>query len=504
MTGVTTPSESGGVHHAGVVAGLGLWLGPTLAVLVYVLLGSATLEEPARRLAAVTVLMAVWWITEAIPLSATAMLPLVLFHPLNIQPIGDATGGYAHPLVFLFMGGLFLGQALERWGAHRRLALSVILLVGTSPRRIVAGIMLAAALLSAFVSNTATAMMMLPIVTSIALLAGGDEPNRSEAKSYATCLLLALAYSSSIGGTMTITGTAPNAILSAYMRDELGTAIGWGQWLKFGVPLVAILLPITWLVLVFVASPVKIAEIPGGRAHIRGLLERMGRPNRGELLAMGVFLLTALLWITHKPVTDRLNAWLTNGGKEGVGVTGLNDTAIAIGATVLLFLLPAGRGKRVLDWKTAERIPWGVLILFGGGLSLAGAFGVTGLDQWLGGLMAGAKGLHPLIILLGVTTLIVFMTELTSNTATTSTMLPVLGAAAVGLGIQAQPLVIAAAVAASCAFMLPVATPPNAIVFSSGRVTIRSMMKAGVWLNIASITTIAGLVWFLGGRLLAY
>lgn len=504
MTSGAGPSEAGGSDRAGGLNSAGLWLAPLLAVLVYVLLGSAALDEPARRLAAVTTLMAVWWITEAIPLPATAMLPLVLFHPLNIQPIGDATRGYAHPLVFLFMGGLFLGQALERWGAHRRLALSVILLVGTSPRRIVAGIMLAAALLSAFVSNTATAMMMLPIVTSIALLAGGDDPQRKEAKAYATCLLLGLAYASSIGGAMTLTGTAPNGILSAYMRDTLETPIGWGQWLKFGVPLVAILLPITWLVLVFVASPVKIDQIPGGRAHIRGLLDRMGRPSRGEVLAIGTFLLTALLWITHQPVTDRLNAWLTNGGKEGAGVTGLQDAAIAIGGATLLFLLPAGRGQRVLDWKSAERIPWGVLILFGGGLSLAGAFGATGLDQWLGGLMAGAKGVHPLLILLGVTTLIVFMTELTSNTATTSTMLPVLGAAAVGLGIQAQPLVIAAAVAASCAFMLPVATPPNAIVFSSGRVTIRSMMRAGLWLNIASITIIAGLVWFLGGQLLGY
>jgi solute carrier family 13 (sodium-dependent dicarboxylate transporter), member 2/3/5 len=492
--------DASATKETGAIRSVGLWLAPALAVAVYLLLGSATLDEPARRLAGVTVLMAVWWITEAIPLPATAMLPLVLFHPLDIQPIGDATRGYAHPLVFLFMGGLFLGQALERWGAHRRLALRVILMVGTSPRRIVAGIMLAAALLSAFVSNTATAMMMLPIVTSIALLAGGEAPDHKDAKSYATCLLLALAYASSIGGTMTLTGTAPNGILSAYMRDELGTPIGWGQWLKFGIPLVAILLPITWLVLVFVASPVRISEIPGGRAHIRGLLDRMGKPSRGEWLAMGVFAVTALLWISHGPITDAINA----GRMPEDQLTGLHDTAIAIGATVLLFLLPAGRGKRVLDWKSAERIPWGVLILFGGGLSLAGAFGATGLDGWLGGLMAGAKGLHPLLILLGVTTLIVFMTELTSNTATTSTMLPVLGAAAIGLGIAPQPLVIAAAVAASCAFMLPVATPPNAIVFSSGKVSIRSMMNAGLWLNIASITVIAGLVWLLGGRLLGY
>ncbi|MEM9373661.1 MAG: SLC13 family permease, partial [Planctomycetota bacterium] len=435
-----------------------------------------------------------------IPLPATAMLPLVLFHPLGIQPIGDATRGYAHPLVFLFMGGLFLGQALERWGAHRRLALSVILLVGTSPRRIVAGIMIAAAFLSAFVSNTATAMMMLPIVTSIALLAGGEDPDRPEATSYATCLLLGLAYASSIGGAMTLTGTAPNGILSAYMRDELGTTIGWGQWLKLGIPLVLIMLPATWMLLVFIAMPVRISDIPGGRGHIRGLLDRMGRPGRGELLAIGTFALTALLWVVHRSITS----WLNAGRSPEDRLVGLQDASISIGGCILLFLLPAGDGRRVLDWKSAERIPWGVLILFGGGLSLAGAFGATGLDQWLGGLMSGADGVHPLLLVLGVTAVIVFMTELTSNTATTSTMLPVLGAAAAGLGIQAEPLVIAAAVGASCAFMLPVATPPNAIVFSSGRISIRSMIRAGLWLNVLSIFTITGLVWFLGGILLGY
>lgn len=487
-------------RDAGPVQNAGLLIGPAAAGAVYILLANATLDEPARRLAAVTVLMAVWWITEAIPLAATALLPLVLFHPLGIQKIGDATDGYAHPLVFLFMGGLLLGQGLERWGAHRRLALHVILLVGTSPRRIVAGVMLAAALLSAFVSNTATAMMMLPIVTSIALLAGGDAPDRPEARSYAVCLLLGLAYASSIGGVMTLTGTAPNGILAAFMRDELGTPLTWGGWLRLGVPLVAVLLPVSWAVLVYVSSPVRIAAIPGGRSHIRGLLDRMGRPGRGEVLAMGVFALTAASWILHAPVT----AWLNNGRTGTDRWIGLHDAAIAIGGASLLFALPAGQGRRVLDWRSAERIPWGVLLLFGGGLSLASAFGATGLDAWLGGLLAGAKGVHPFVLLLGVTAMIVFMTELTSNTATTSTMLPVLGAAAGGLGVEAQPLVIAAAVGASCAFMLPVATPPNAIVFSSGRVTIRDMAKAGLWLNLASIVIIAALVGGLGGRLLGY
>lgn len=494
--------ETAQIEGGGRIRAIGLWAGPAMALGLYLMLGSATLDEPARRLAAVTTLMAAWWITEAIPLAATALLPLVLFQPLGIQPIGDASRGYAHPLVFLFMGGLILGQGLERWGAHRRLALVVILLVGTSPRRIVAGVMLSAALLSAFVSNTATAMMMVPIVTSIALLAGGDDPDGPDARSYATCLLLGLAYASSIGGTMTITGTPPNGILASYMQDSLDRPLSWGHWLRFGVPLVVVMLPLAWVILVYVASPVRIGSIPGGRAHIRGLLDRMGGASRGEKMAIGVFALTAVLWIGHQPVTGWINDRLASAGKPGI--PGLHDAAVGIGGALLLFLLPAGQGKRVLEWKHAQRIPWGVLLLFGGGLSLAGAFGATGLDVWIGGLLAVAKGVHPMLILLGVTTLIVFLTELTSNTATTSAMLPVLGSAAAGMGVQAEPLVIAAAVAASCAFMLPVATPPNAIVFSSGRVTIGRMARAGLWMNGASILVITLLVGLLGHWLLGY
>lgn len=476
---------------------IGVWLGPVAALAVYALLSGATLDEPARRLAAVVVLMAVWWVTEAIPLAATALIPLVLFHPLGIVPIRQAAAGYADPVIFLFMGGLMLGQALERWGAHRRLALHVILAVGTGPRQLVAGVMIAAALLSAFVSNTATAVMMLPIVSSIALLAGGDEPGSPHARRYSVCLLIGLAWACSIGGLATITGSPPNGILVGFMADQLETQVSWGQWLLIGLPVTLVLLPAAWFVLVFVATPVRIGAIAGGRGHIRTLLERMGRPVRGERVTIAVFALAAAAWILHAPITARLNA----GRGAGDRLVGLQDASIAIGAALLLFVLPAGRGVRVMDWKTAEKIPWGVLLLFGGGLSLASAFGATGLDVWLGGLLAGMGSPSPILVVLGVTGLIIFMTELTSNTATTSTMLPVLAAAAEGLGMDAKPLVIAAALSASCAFMLPVATPPNAIVFGSGQVTIRDMVRAGLWMNLISIGVITAYISLIGPRL---
>ncbi len=487
-----------GTQSNGRVSTLGLWLGPALALACYAMLAGAAMDEPARRLAGVTVLMAVWWITEAVPLAATALLPLVLFHPLGIARIKDAAAPFADPVIFLFMGGLMLGAALERWGAHRRLALHVILRVGVGPRRVVAGVMIAAAFLSAFVSNTATAVMMLPIVTSIAALAGGDDPDGPDAGRYTACLLIGMAWACSIGGMATITGSPPNGIFVGFMADRYGAQIGWGQWLLVGLPVTLLLLPAAWAVLVHLALPVRIGAIPGGREHVRAMLAELGKASRGERLALGVFALTALAWVFHQPLTNRLN----RGRAEGDQFIGLHDAVIAIAAAVVLFLLPAGKGRRVLDWPTAERIPWGVLLLFGGGLSLASAFGTTGLDVWIGERLAGMGSPPPVVAIGAVVALINLMTELTSNTATTSTMLPVLAAAAGGMGVPPAPLLIGATLAASCAFMLPVASPPNALVFSSGRVSIRQMVKAGVWMNAASIVLITAYVALFGQRLL--
>ena len=473
---------------------LGLVIGPVIAIIVYFLLGSASgLDENGRRLASVAILMAIWWVTEAIPLAATALLPVACFPLLSILPVVDTTAHYGNKLIFLFMGGLMLGKGLERWGAHKRLALFIILLVGTGPRQIVAGIMLASALLSAFVSNTATVMMMLPIVLSIAVLAAGDEYESKHAKRFSVCLLLALAYGASIGGIATITGTPPNGFLAGFLASDMGIEMTYARWLGLGIPLTAVLLPISWAYLVFVAMPVRIGEIPGGRRYIRERLDAMGPMSGAEKLSVSIFGLTAFLWITH--------SWL----EQLFQIPKIDDASIAIFGALLMFITPVDRSRttRVLSWKVAEEIPWGILILFGGGLALAGAVTRTGLDAWIGHQIASLGNPGELPLIGGVTTLIVFLTEMTSNTATTSTMLPVLAAVGEGMRIDPTLLVIAAAVSASCAFMLPVATPPNAIVFASGRISIKQMAMAGFGLNLICIVIISLMVWGLAPRLLS-
>ncbi len=472
---------------------LGLVLGPLLAVMVYLLLGgSSGLDEDARRLAAIAVLMAAWWVTETIPLAATALMPIVCFPLLNILPIEQTTARYGHKLIFLFMGGLMLGAGLERWGAHKRLALVIIYLVGTSSRRIVAGIMLSAAILSGFVSNTATAMMLLPIVLSIGELASGPDPDTPTAKRFTVCLLLALAYGASIGGIATLTGTPPNGFLAGYLTQEMGIEMSYARWLGLGLPLSLVMLPVSWAYLIFVAMPVKSGHIPGGRKYIARRLDDLGPMKNAEKLSILIFGLTAMMWIFH--------GWL----ETTFGLVKIDDATIAIGGALLMFLTPTDRTMkyRVLSWKHAERIPWGILILFGGGLALAKAVTHTELDAWIGQQIATIGNPGELPLLGGVTTLIVFLTEITSNTATTSTMLPVLAAVGEGMGIDPTLLVIGAAVSASCAFMLPVATPPNAIVFSSGRITIKQMAMAGFGLNLICIVIITLMVWGLAPRLL--
>jgi sodium-dependent dicarboxylate transporter 2/3/5 len=472
---------------------IGLVLGPLLAIGVYILLKDAQgLEEPARRLAGLAVLMAAWWVSEAIPLAATALLPIIGFPLLGILPVGDTTSRYGDKLIFLFMGGLMLGKGLERWGAHKRLALMIIMVVGTGPRQIIAGVMLASAVLSGFVSNTATAMMMLPIVLSIGVLAAGDDYESVSAKRFNVCLLLALAYGASIGGIATITGTPPNGFLAGFMTNELKIEMTYARWLALGIPLTVVMLPVSWAYLVFIALPVRIAEIPGGRKYIRERLDALGPMSSAEILSVLIFGLTALMWITH--------GWL----EHSFGMIKIDDATIAIAGALLMFIVPTDRTRttRVLSWKHAESIPWGVLILFGGGLALAKGVTSTGLDTWIGQQIANFGNPGEVPLLGGVTTLIVFLTEITSNTATTSTMLPVLAAVGEGMGIDPTLLVIAAAVSASCAFMLPVATPPNAIVFASGRISIKQMALAGFGLNIICVFIITLMIWGLAPRLL--
>lgn len=464
---------------------IGRGAGAALFAIMLILPAPAGLEGPAWRTAAVAVLMAVWWISEAIPIPATALLPLILFPVMGVATIGDAAAPFANPLIFLFLGGFLIAAAMQYWGLPRRVALRTIRVLGGKPRSIVGGIMLSCAFLSMWVSNTATALMMLPIGASVlALVPGGSDD--AERQRLGTAIMLGIAYSCSIGGLGTLIGTPPNAFLAGFMLESYGIEIGFVQWMLLGVPLVAVGLPIAYLVLTRVAFPIGTAELTGGRELIRREVAALGPMSPAERRVMAVFVGTALLWVTRPVLTQ----WLP----------GISDAGIAMLAALVLFLVPSGdpeRGGFLLDWRLAERTPWGVLVLFGGGLSLAAAFRSTGLDAWIG---TGVGALHewplPLLIMV-IVAVVIFLTELTSNTATAATFLPVLGSVAIGLGEAPMMLAVPAALAATSAFMLPVATPPNAIVYSSGEITIDQMARTGLILNIIFTLLISAAVWVL-------
>ncbi len=444
------------------------------------------LELAAWRVAAVAALMATLWLTEAIPISATALLPLVLFPTLGVAPIDDVASPYADPLIFLFLGGFLIALAIERWNLHRRIALTVLSRVGAREDLQIGGFMVATAALSMWVSNTATTVMMLPVALSVVPRApdGGVAPGK---ENFAVALLLGVAYGSSAGGVATLIGTPPNALLAAFMRQNYGIEIGFGQWMLLGLPISLVMLVATWFLLTRMLFPVGRNEVPAARAAIRDALAALGPASIAEKRVAIVFGLTALLWIT-RPLLAGL-----------VPALQLSDTAIAVAGALLLFIVPNGieRGRFLLTWEQAERLPWGVLLLFGGGLSLAAAVSQSGLAVWIGGELEGLAGWPVMLLIVAITVLIIFLTELTSNLATSATFLPVVAALALSLGQPPLLLAIPAVLAASCAFMLPVATPPNAIVFASGFLTIPQMARAGVWLNAIGVVVIIGLVYLL-------
>ena len=450
---------------------VGLVLGAAAFGLLLLLPAPAGLSAAAWRTAAVGVLMATWWVTEAIPIPATALLPLALFPVLGIGTIGEAATPFANPLIYLFLGGFLLAQAMQGVGLPRRIALDTVRLFGTRPASVIAGIMAASAFLSMWVSNTATALMMLPIGLSLIELLPGDreDPDR---RRFGTALMLGIAYACSIGGMGTLIGTPPNAFLAGFMLETYGVSIGFAQWMLLGVPLVLVGLPLTWFILTRIVFPVPFAEIPGGQLLLDERRAGLGPLRPAEKRVAIVFALTALAWMTRPLLQD----W----------IPGLSDAGIAIGAAIVLFLLPAGEtdGRRLLSWRQAEATPWGVLVLFGGGLSLAAAIGSTGLGDWLGGQMESISHWPLLLLVATVVAFIILLTELTSNTATAATFLPVLGALALVIGQDPLVLAVPAALAASGAFMLPVATPPNAIVYGSGAIQITDMVRAGVWINL--------------------
>ncbi len=463
----------------------GLVFGAVAFVLLLLLPAPEALGTAGWRTAAVAVLMAVWWMTEAIPIPATALLPLGLFPLLGVLTPADTSAPYANELIFLFMGGFLLAVTMEKWGLHKRIALSIMAFVGTSPDRLVLGFMLATAFLSMWISNTATAAMMLPIAIAVGeMFRPQDQEGPYE---FGIALMLGVAYASSIGGVATLIGTPPNAVLAGAASEILDVQIGFVQWMGVGLPVVLVMLPIAWLMLTRVLYPPG-ALVGNAAKIIEDERAGLGPASRGEKITAVVFGLTALAWV--------LRAEKSFGSVTIPGIAtfapGVADSTIAMTAAVILFILPVNwrRGEFTLDWRTARRIPWGVLVLFGGGLSLARAMEESGLATWIGGVVSALGSVPTIVIVATVAALIVFLTEVTSNTATATMAMPVMAGAAIGLGIEPLLPMAAAALGASMAFMLPVATPPNAIVFGSGYLTIPQMTRAGFWLNWISIAVI--------------
>ena len=449
------------------------------------------LPPEAWRALAVAMLMAIWWTTDAIPISATALLPLALFPLLGIMPIRDAAAPYANPLVYLFLGGFLVAAAMQRWDLHRRIALNIAVRTGAGPSRLVAGFMLATAFLSMWISNTATAMMMLPIALSvIAVVTGEQETAGAPARTaFGTSLLLGIAYAASIGGMGTLVGTPPNAFLSGFFQETYDIEIGFAQWMLLAMPVVVILLPVCWFVLTQIVFRSGPSAAPGmGHDVLRKARDELGTTSSAEWRIGLVFASVALLWMARPLLSDI------------PGLSGLSDPGIAIAAGILLFIIPAGPvapTRNLLIWDDTRKVPWGVLILFGGGLSLASAISKTGLAAWLGAQLGDASILHPVLFVLLIAGVVILLTEITSNLATTAAFLPVIAAVADGAGIAPLTLAAPAAMAASCAFMLPVATPPNAIMFGSERLVIRDMMRAGIYMNLLALFAIGAAATFL-------
>lgn len=507
---------------------IGLSGGVLAALLIYFVM-PVDMEVWPRLTAATAVLMAVWWMTEAIPIPATALIPLVIFPVL--VPAGDfgsgdeAAGGvsfddvgasYGNNIIFLFMGGFMLALAMQRWNLHRRIALLTLSVMGSKPVNLIAGFMIATGFLSMWVSNTATAVMMLPIGISVLMLVQKirkgedpasaaepeDEEEAAEARkeavrsNFGTALMLGIAYAASVGSVSTIIGTPPNALLAGHMSENHDMTIGFGQWMLVGVPIALVMLVAVWVLLTRVLFRPEIKEIPGGSELIRSELHKLGPMSAGETRVLIIFVLAAVSWVTIPLISEYM---------LGLDDPFISDAGIAMVVGLLLFLLPGGAkpGVRLLDWEYAAKLPWGVLLLFGGGLALSGQFGASGLSDWLGTQMEGLAGIPVWVLVLIAAGGVLFLTEMTSNTATAATFLPVASGVAMGTGVD--PLVLAApvALAATCAFMLPVATPPNAIAYGSGYVTIGQMVRGGFWLNILSLVTITlvsmtVLVWAFG------
>lgn len=473
---------------------VGAFLGPVLAATMMLAGPPQGLSDTGWMTASVGILMAVWWATEAVPIAVTALLPIVVFPLLGIATIQDTTAPYANKVIYLFLGGFIVAFAMQRWNLHKRIALTVLQHVGGDGRSLVGGFMLASAVISMWVMNTSTTMMLLPIAVSIiavihSTVDGLDDEGKDN---FQYSLLLGVAYGATIGGMATLVGTAPNAMLAAFMQESYGTEIDFSSWMLVGLPLSIMMLPLAWLVLTRLAFKVDFQTSGEGKAALKKMKQDLGPITTPEKRVAIVFVLMALTWVL-RPVLVTLP-----------GLSALDDSGIAMAGGIALFLIPSGdkSDPLLLRWTYAEKLPWSVLILFGGGLTLAGAVSRTGLAEWLGGSLHAIGTLPLAAVVIIAAAMIIFLTELTSNIATTATFLPVVGAIAIESGFDPIVLTVPITFAASCAFMLPVATPPNAIVFGSGMLTIPKMVRAGMMLNIVGIFLVSLVALYLAPRFL--
>lgn len=451
-------------------------------------------EEAAWRVLSIAALMLVWWVSEAVPIAVTAILPMILLPTLQVYGMQTAAAPYASPIIFLFMGGFMLALAMEKWMLHRRIALTIVRFTGTNANGIILGFMLATGFLSMWISNTATTVMMLPIgVSVIDLLRSGQDEQDKGTAAFAISLMIGIAYAANIGGTATIIGTPPNVVFSGFIERTYDIDISFAKWIAFALPFALTLLLLTYLVLTRLIFRNGLGRFEGAQSLIRSQLKELGKISLPEKRTLIVFLITAMAWIFRKQINIQLGLDKAAGDQE------ITDAMIAMFATVALFIFPVEwkKGRFLLDWADTQRLPWGILLLFGGGLSLADALKSVGLIDMIGEQFTdtAATGFW---ILLGLTAVSLFLTEIMSNVALVTVFLPVVGAIAVGMELDPVLFCIPVTLAASCAFMLPMSTPPNAIVFASGYLKIADMAKAGFWLNLIAILLIACLThWIL-------
>jgi len=478
---------------------IGLVAGPVVALAILLAFDLDPDNPLVTRTAAVAALMAIWWMTEAIPIPATALLPVALFPLMGVMKGGDTAGAYFNSIIFLFIGGFIMALAMQKWRLHRRIALRIILALGTGRRRLILGFMVATAFLSMWISNTAATMMMVPIALAI-ISRLKEEDSPAALGRFPVGLLIGIAYAASIGGLATLIGTPPNQALAQIFHIYFPEAppITFAGWIVFGLPCSVVFLAIAWVVL-------TVMFVPRGRAAsvsrevFRQEYARLGRITYEERGVALLFTLMSLLWLFRLPLDVGL---FTLPGWSGLFPEAgfIDDGTVAIAVSLLLFVIPSksAESKCLMDWSTARRLHWGIVLLFGGGFALAAAFKESGLSVWIAQQLTGLGGIPTAAMVAAVCTMMTFLTELTSNTATTQMALPLLGSLAVAIKANPLLLMIPATLSASCAFMLPVATPPNAIVFGSGEVRMADMMRAGIYMNLIGVVIITGLLYLLG------